>query len=200
MELNQTPVRTSRNFNINNIKLDETEIPSKIDCFQNISVTLDNEKDKISFDAKKLTLQYGLGEFFVNQVLENSNQNLKITVESKLQKNINIDFEFDDENRHLLENIEIIAKEGTKSTVIIKYKTEEDLNYYHNGIIKLLAEKNSEIDVIIVNFMNQASINLMSIENEIQENALVKYTLVDFGGKFSISNYYSNLVRKRSKK
>ena len=42
MELNETPVRTSRNFNINNIKLDNIEIPKKIPTFNKKTVTIDS--------------------------------------------------------------------------------------------------------------------------------------------------------------
>ncbi len=33
MKVNETPVRTSRNFRINNIKFDNLEIPENIDKF-----------------------------------------------------------------------------------------------------------------------------------------------------------------------
>ena len=40
MKLNETPVRTSRNFNINNIKLENIEIPENIPLFDATSVKL----------------------------------------------------------------------------------------------------------------------------------------------------------------
>ena len=33
LKLNETPVRTSRNYNMNNIKLENIEIPAKIPSF-----------------------------------------------------------------------------------------------------------------------------------------------------------------------
>ncbi len=41
--------------------------------------------------------------------------------------------------------------------------------------------------------MNTKSNNFLAIENNFEENAKVNYTIVDFGGKHSITNYYSNL-------
>ena len=46
MELNDTPVRTSKNFNINNIKLD-FEIPQNINTFNNIELSCENSSMKI---------------------------------------------------------------------------------------------------------------------------------------------------------
>ena len=41
--------------------------------------------------------------------------------------------------------------------------------------------------------MNTKSNNFLAIENEFEENAKINYTIIDFGGKHSITNYYSNL-------
>ena len=42
--------------------------------------------------------------------------------------------------------------------------------------------------------MNTKSHSFISIENNIEENANVDYTVVDFGGKNSITNYYTNIL------
>ena len=39
IELNETPVRTSKNFNANNIKINDIEIPDNISSFYNIDIT-----------------------------------------------------------------------------------------------------------------------------------------------------------------
>ena len=39
LKLNETPVRTSRNFNINNIKIKDIEIPGDIAEFRNMKIT-----------------------------------------------------------------------------------------------------------------------------------------------------------------
>ena len=38
LKLNETPVRTSRNFNINNIKLENINIPEDVEEFNNIEI------------------------------------------------------------------------------------------------------------------------------------------------------------------
>ena len=47
LKLNETPVRTSRNFNINNIKLENVNIPEDIGSFKNIEITGETSKLKI---------------------------------------------------------------------------------------------------------------------------------------------------------
>lgn len=198
LKLNETPVRTSRNFNINNIKLEDVELPEIIEKFDNVDIS--NESSKINIDNNKtdLNLTYGLGKVLENQVKEKSNQSLKITIDSKTNKEVKIDFKFDEKNLNLIENIEVIANEDCKATIILKYETSKDIKAFHNGIVRVLANKKANLNIVIVNFMNNSSNNFMSIENQLEENAKVNYTIVDFGGKNSITNYYSNLLGEAS--
>lgn len=198
LKLNETPVRTSRNFNINNIKIKDIEIPTEIKGFKNIQITGENSKLKIEQETSNIDLIYGLSEELTNQVKTQANQKLRLTVESKTNKETIIAFKFNDENKSLVDDIEIIAEENTKATIIIKYKSNKGLESYHNGIIRLNAKANSSINIIVVNFMNCKSNNFITMQNIIENNAKVNYTIVDFGGKNSITNYYSNLIGDNS--
>ena len=192
--INETPVRTSKNFRINNIEIDSKEIPEKIGKFKNIYTSCETAKDSISFEASKPVLKFGLGNVLTNQAINDKNKEVRIEVQSRTDKNISVDFIFNKANKQLVENIEIIAKENTKSTIIIKYQSEDETKSYHNGIITLKAHENAEVDIVIINFLNKKSCSFLSIENSIYANSKVKYTIIDFGGKLSISNYYSNII------
>lgn len=194
LKLNETPIRTSRNFNINNIKLEDIEIPDTINKFNNITITGDSSL--ISNNTSNIKLTYGIEEELINQIKEHSNIELEINCIE--YEKIQADFNFDESNPTLLENIEIIASENSKSTIILKYKAQDDLEYWHNGLIRVNAKKDSEINIILVNLLNMKCNNLMSIENNIEENAKVKYTIIDFGGRNSITNYYSNIIGENS--
>lgn len=195
LKLNETPVRTAKNFRINNIKLENIEIPEVIPEFENITITSDTSKIDIEQNEnnRDINLAYGLSEELTNQVKAQANQKLKLNLNGCKNEETEIDFKFDDENSILLDNIEITANENTKSTVIIKYTSNQESENYHNGIIKAKARKNSELNIVVVNLMNTKSNNFLAIENNFEENAKVNYTIVDFGGKHSITNYYSNL-------
>lgn len=198
LKLNETPVRTSRNFNINNIKIENTEIPQNIGQFKNVVIKRENDNIKIEPHASMTKLTYGVGKTLENQVNEKANQNLQITIDSKENQEIEIDFNFDNHNTQLVENIEINANEGSNATIIIKYEEEQNQNSYHNGIINVVAKENSKINIIILNFMGLNSNNFMSIQNNIESNAKVTYTMVEFGGKNAITNYYANLSGEKS--
>ena len=197
LKLNETPVRTAKNFRINNIKLENIEVPEVIPLFENVTIIGDTSKMDIEQNADNINIDlvYGLSEELTEQVKREANQKIKLNINSNQNERVEaeIDFNFDNENSVLIDNIEIIANENTKSTIIIKYTSNQENENYHNGIIKAKAEKNAELNIVLVNLMNIKSNNFLAIENDFGENAKINYTIVDFGGKHSITNYYSNL-------
>ena len=197
LKLNETPVRTAKNFKINNIKLDDNIIPRNVRGFENVDIINESSNIIIDNNVKFINLNYGLGKDLENLNIQ-ANQNINIEINSKTNKNVYVNFEFDEDNLDLLDNIIITANENAKATVIIKYKSEVNIKAFHNGIIRVNAIKNSNIKVILVNLLNNESNNFIAIENTLQENAKVNYCIVDFGGKNSITNYYSNLIGNNS--
>lgn len=191
--VNETPVRTSKNFLINNIKLDNVEIPKEIGKFNNIEIRNETLKTTVEERKSEINLSYGLGDVLTNSVINRSNKELVITIDSKKNKELELDFNFDKRNKNLIDNINIIANEDSRGTVIIKYKSNDKTINFHNGIIKLNAKKNSKVNIVVVNLLNSNSLNFISIQNEFEENAKLNYTIIDIGGNKSISNYYSNL-------
>lgn len=193
LKINETPVRTSKSFNINNIKIDEKILSKKILEFNNIEIINDSKKVTIEEIKTPIELKFGLGEELTNEVKNSANQNYKIVVDTKTSKETLLKFELDNNNSSSIENIDITANKETISTIIIKYESPKDVQAYHNGIIKLNAKQNSQINIIIVNLLSDTSNNFLAIDNKIEENAKVNYTIIDFGGQNTVTNYYSNL-------
>lgn len=196
LKLNETPVRTSRNFNINNIKLDDVNIPENIENFDNINIIKKSSEIKEEISNNNYDLTYGVGDILLNEVKQKANQNLKLVIDSKNNEEVQVNFIFDNKNRNLLDNIEIVANENTNATVILKYASNEDIESFHNGVVRVFTKNNANLKIIIVNLMNSTSNSFISIENSLEQNSKLEYTIVDFGGKNSITNYYSNLVGK----
>ena len=196
LKINEAPIRTSRNFNINNVKLENINIPNEIKNFENVIIPEENLK--VENEISNISLTYGLSDVLTEQVKNNANKKIKIILNDKKNKDVKLDFKFDKNNENLVENIEIIAKEESEGTIIIKYLSDEDIEAYHNGIIRVEAKQNAKVNIILVNLMNTKSNNFMAIENTVEESAGVNYTIIDFGGLNSITNYYSNLVGENS--
>ena len=191
LNLNETPIRTSRNFLINNIKLTDVEIPEAVEEFKNVEII---GGKNITENIEETKLTYGLGEILQNNIIKNSNSKLNINAENE---EIRIIYNFDDENINLINNIVVNATKKCKLYIVYKSNTNKEC--FHNGVIKINALENSKIDVVVVNTMNKNSNNFEAYENIIGENASVNYTIIDIGGKNSITNYYSNILEEKAK-
>ena len=187
IKLNETPVRTAKNYQINNINIENFEFPKNIEKFKNIEIK------NITIDEKTSNrfLRYGLGKEIEKNVLTSSNNKTRIIID-KPTESAEIVYNFDDENVNLINEIEIIAKENVNLT--IKYKSNTQKPCFHNGIIRVDVTENVIVNITLVNLLNDESINLESIENNLEHNSKLYYKIIDFGGKTSISNYYSNIL------
>lgn len=194
MKLNETPVRTCRNYNINNIDFDEKLI-SKASKFNNLKILKETEKDEVitDFDFEDFDIKYGTG-----LTCKNSNQNIRININSKTDKEIKLEFDFDEKNLNLIDNIEIVAKENTVSNIYIVYRQRNSSKAFHNGLIRVFLNESSKATVTIINLLSSESSNILAIDGKLENNSKLKYNIIDFGGKTSITNLYSNLKGKES--
>lgn len=189
--INDTPVRTSNNFLINNIKIENIEIPNNLKPFETVEIIKENAEvssdDDLNINSK---LTYGLGNELEKNVFLNANHRLKIVANQK--DDIKIDYKFDEENRSLINSIYVEANADLNLT--IQYESEIKDECFHNGILKLVAKPDVKVNVTIVNLLNDDSYNFEAIENELQDRSEVNYVIVDLGAKSSVSNYYSNVI------
>ena len=188
LKVNDTPVRTARNFKINNIEV-ELDLPEKIAEFKNVEII--NDKSIIDSDVSNTPLTYGTGKILEELNYETANSKIKIQTSNK-KEDIRIRYNFDDNNVNLINQIEIVANGDTN--VIIEYKSQTSQKWIHNGIIRAIANENAKLNVTIVNLLNENSDNFEAIENRLEKNSKVNYTIIDIGGKTSVSNYYSNII------
>lgn len=194
IKVNETPVRTSRNFRINNIEIENVNIPEKLDEFKNINIVADDIDIDSNIVSNKLI--YGNGSLLEENVANSANSILKLTTK-KNKKDIRITYTFDDNNKNLVNNLEIVANHDVNVTIMYNSNTSNEC--FHNGIIRVFANENVKVNVEIINLLNNKSLNFDAIENRIYSKANVKYTIIDLGGKYSITNYYSNILGEYAK-
>lgn len=192
LKLNETPVRTSRNFLINNIKLENVVIPEKLEMFQNVMVTGTESFNK---DINKQHLNYGLSEELEENVFYKANSQIAINV--KENDNIKVTYDFDDDNLQLVNQIDICATGN--ANIIIEYKSSTNKECFHNGVIKVFTKENAKLNITVINLLNNNSEHFEAMENILEDNSDLNYTIIDIGGKNSIQNYYSNIIGKSAK-
>lgn len=186
--LNETPVRTSNNYGINDISLD-IEFP-KISTFENISIEANEENLIIDNSNMGQDIKSKIGL----ELRNNYGVILTVLKNTRVKEPIRITFDFDDDNTTLADNIKIIMEEGSSANFIIEYISEDnEIESFHYLKQDTICRDNSKVSIVIANLLNDNSDSFIAINNELEVNAKVEHTIVDFGGKTKISNYYTKL-------
>ena len=96
--LNETPIRTVKSFHINNIELDNINIPEIINHeFENVVYINESSKDIITEDINlkdDVKPTYGLGEELNILTKNNINKVIKLDINSKTPKQLYLKFLF----------------------------------------------------------------------------------------------------------
>ena len=188
--LNPTPVRTSINYNINDIELD-IDVPMYTK-FDNFSIYTE-ELDKIKVDIEDITgtkLNSRIGLDF------NKYQEIKIVVpeDTTLDNPVILDYLFDEDNNYLIDNVEIVMEKNSKAKFILHYCDEgNDTAFFHQLKQSVFLNENANASIVVANMINNSSESFISIENSLKDRAVLNHTLVELGGKNRISNYYTEL-------
>lgn len=201
IQLNETPVRTSKNFHINHIAIPEFQLPTFKE-YKNLKI-VNSHPENIEIEEKKeeMDLSYGIGEILLKQVAQNSNTNLVITIKKNTftKEPISLIFEMDQENDVLVDQVIIHAEEGSYSNIILNYCNAEEVTGFHNGFLKTTVGKQATLGITTLNLFNTKTKQFYSTDHEIEEKGRLNFITVDFGGEYSISNYYVNLKGNESK-
>lgn len=172
--LNETPVRTSNNFRINDLTLD-LDIKEKELSKLNVKGIEYNESIKTNFNSK-INLKHDNYRCLDIDITKDSN----IEISSVLETN------------YLVDQININLSKNTNSSIVIKYGGEG----FHNLKICINANKNSTSNITVLNLLSRDSISFISFENSIDEESNIDINFIDLGGKIKVSNYYSVLENK----
>ena len=169
--LNETPVRTSNNFKMNDLTLD-VDIKEKELSKLNVKGIEYNESIKDNFNSK-INLKHDKYRCLDLDVNDND-----IEITSELETNYLVD--------------QINLNLNNNSNILIKYTG----NGFHNLKLCINANKNSISNITVLNLLSKDSMSFISFENNIDEEANIDINFIDLGGKVKVSNYYSTLENK----
>lgn len=193
--LNETPVRTANNFGINNVEL-TIDIPKIHKEFENFSIETE-DIDKIKFEMEsslnKIQSENRIG------LERNVNKLIKIIIPEnvKISEKIKMQFELDDENEILEENIEIIIEKNAYANFQIVYTSSNKANAFHSGELNINLKENAQAKVTVANLVKNTN-NFYEMKNFLEKNAVLDYTIAEIGGNNKISNYFAKLNGENS--
>ena len=187
--LNNTPIRTSISYKINDITFKDLDLPSQQKSFNCVEVQSENVDVRTTFPFEKLT--FGMGAVMEDNMAEYCNSAYAIQPTSS-QANFAVTYTFDDNNRELSNYIFIEADKDM--SVTIAYRSQTELACYHQFILKTKIKNKAKVHVEIINLLNEKTNHFISVENTVEEDSQLEMILIDLGGKNSVSNLYSNMI------
>lgn len=176
MILNETPVRTSKNYVINNFEIPDEEFNVQVREFTEYQIN-NIENCKIE-------------DVFNNNLVINNfkpNFNKKVVITKNLNEPLIINFNLNKTNA-LIENLFIEVANNVNANVVINIASRSKT--LHCGNLKLKLCKNSNLNLVVVNYLNEKSTNVFNQECVLLENAKLDFKIIDFGCNNSV--YYNN--------
>ena len=189
---NQTPIRTSISYNINDIKLDNVSLPTQKKPFETVTMTKENVT--LSNVQAMHPLTYGAGQVLQENMALYCNSAYVVSPDAK-DANFSIAYDFDENNAELSNYLQVEADKDMCVTLVFRSQTETP--GFHQCILKVHVKNQAKVHVEVVNLLNEYTDHFLSIENIVEENATLDMLFVDMGGKNSISNVYSNVVGEK---
>jgi Fe-S cluster assembly scaffold protein SufB len=167
--LNSTPVRTTNNFKINDIKVDIPDI--SFDSFDNYKI--DGEYTSSIKDNFKSRIGLEYDKYLNIDLNVNKNMTLEFDVNKPLVLNININSNID-------------------STITIKYVGNSI------AITKINSNlNNSNIKLNVINLLDKEAYNILEFTNTLM-NSNMTTNFIDVGGKVKLSNILTDLNSSNS--
>lgn len=200
-ELNKIPVKTARKQQVNEISLNISDF--NIEKFDNFIMDAREIKGlnvkKIDFNLLK-DLKYGVGKELLSEADTKFTNSIFLEIKENvvIEENIILYFRMDEDNKTLVDNIIIKAEKNSKANIIIKYISDDNLEAYHNGILRIFAEEKANIKVSKINLLGKRVKNFDSNMSEIEKSANVDFISVDLGAESTVTNYEAILNGEKS--
>lgn len=185
--INETPLKTTNNFKINNLKID-------LDIEEETINDLIINTKKIN----KLNIKATIKDNFNSKIglSHDKYKSIEIDVLDTVNNPVNISYDFT-KSKYLVSEIIINLKENTNSSFIVDLSSKEKV--FNNTKIIVQANNYSKSNITFINLLDKESINIISFENYLKESSEITHNFIDLGSNIKISNYYSELSGDNSK-
>lgn len=205
IKINSSPRRTSENFGMNDLRIDEIDIGKTNNTefsnfkFKGNKVISLNKIERKEKEKINKTLKYGNGKELLNQNIDNTNFRYEILVDGKSKSNEYAILDLNIEETSLIDNLTIKTTENSVGYLVIRLNGKKLEKGYHNGVIKTEIAKHSKLKLVYINNLSIKTNNYISFENKVDEEGRLDNIFIDLGGNINSLNYYTSLDGYNSK-
>lgn len=179
-QVNKLPHLTWRQTGANEVSIDDIIIEKK---------KFDDEIKNVTPEGFKESFleEYGVSKEILE--LNNEYSNYEEYFELKANENLKREFILTKDKNILNDSQNIFVKEGADSTIIFDYKSDKEVEAFRNSVIRVKAEKNSIVQIVLIQRLNHNSKSFISMISELEENAKVQVVQVEIGSQKAYANY-----------
>ena len=187
--VNRLPHLTWRQTGANEVFIDEIKIEKK--SFGNgfISATKEGFVDSFNeeFGVSKAILE-------LNEEFKNYEEYFEFSGDEDIKREFHLE-----KKQNILNDVQnILVKEGADSTIIFDYKSEKNIEVFRNSVIRIKAQKNSKLQIVLIQRLNHISKSFINMISEIEENAHVELIQIEIGSLKSYFNYRAYINGERA--
>lgn len=153
---------------------------------------------KESVDKAFNGLDHGLSSDILKENREYCNYNFYRDVEGECDTET-INLNLDDENSQLVSRIDINAKEGSKSSFLVNFTSDNSKEIILNSLIRINVGKNAQAKLVVISNLGEKSKNLQSIASIIGDDAFLDISYIELGGDYSLVSIKNYLSGENSK-
>lgn len=191
IKINESPVLTSKNYNVNYFELDEKILYQN---FNNL-INVEQKNEQHIIQNKLINLPHTLLHDKLDmQIQNNCNFAKSYIFNTNTQKPFELNF---NNNKSLAESIDVLVNSEVNAKTIFYFNTNDTM--YHNGVLKITVKENANLDLAIMYDMNSLSNNFISIEAFCDTNSQLNLNIFDFGAQNSVQKLNVNLNGNLSK-
>lgn len=191
-KVNEMRMPTMRQLGLNYVEY-RPEIMWSQDYYKEGSKEVKNTLDKV-FQGK----DYGLSNEMLEENREYANYTYYKEVEASSEtETINLDL--NDENDQLVSRVDIEAKEGSNSSFLVNFTSNNTKDVILNSLIRIHVGKNASAKLVVVSNLGEKSKNLQSIASVIDDDASLDISYIELGGDYSLVSIKNYLVGENAK-
>lgn len=198
--INLLPVKTWRWLGVNGTEIVE-EIPGLF-VPQETALQLPQgvTSSPTAFDGAD-DIATGMGKDAEIFVTENRSAGIHLTVEAgvKVEEPFFIDYTLGEACSALADYNTIYAKENSRVTVVIDYRSQGDATVFHGSLTKIFAERGAHVQLVQIQLLNDNAVHFDNVGVIVKEEARVEVTHIELGSGKVYSGCRAKLEERRSR-
>ncbi len=186
--VNELPVATWNHLGVNGAKVPSFPKNAEQKDFD-LQIAL-----PLSVEFKEVNIASRGDDALEEFVSQNRNAQLSFTVNEDVKEPLHIRANITREKNALYESLSINVEKGVHTNIFHVISSEKDANAYYAGLLKLRAEKDSNVHITIAQLLDDTTQDWSQLVIDAEDSANVEVVRILLGAKHTLNAIKTNLI------